>query len=69
MERKNLTETSPLAEVQSALGNVSAAYARRWRKKQGWRTYRQLEKARLDQILKDAKMVDRLDRFIRSLRK
>ena len=69
MERKNLTETSPLAEVQSALGNVTADKARRWRKKQGWRTYRQLEKARLNQILKDAKRMDRFDCAIRLWRK
>lgn len=39
---EHLTEVSTLDEVREALGNVSAVYARRWRKRKGWRTHRQM---------------------------
>lgn len=41
--RKHLSEHSTLDEVMIALGNCTPTYARRWRREQGWKTYRQLK--------------------------
>lgn len=43
VQRDELTEDSPIAAVQKALGDCTASHARRFRKQQGWRTYRKLE--------------------------
>ena len=46
VRREDLRETSPIEAVQKALGNCTVGNAQRYRKRQGWKTYRQLGRER-----------------------